>query len=287
MKHKISITYALLGFFFVAQIIGLLLVSISIEVKTTETGEKVVTYKEAAIERPDFTPETSFVSIIGAVFIGTLLALLLIKLRWLFVWKMWFFLAVMLTMYVSLGTLMPRIIAFTFALLLAVLKIFKPNIFTQNLSELLIYPGIVIIFFPMLDVFWMFMLLILISFYDMYAVWKSKHMIKMAKFQSRSKTFAGLYLPYKTEKKGKEIKTAMLGGGDVAFPMLFSGVVMSSLVNEGLSKTNAFFETMIISVFVTIALGFILVKGKPEKYYPAMPFITLGCILGYAVLLLL
>ena len=79
------------------------------------------------------------------------------------------------------------------------------------------------------------------TFYDAYSVWKSKHMIKMAKFQAKSKVFAGLLVPYKKNreesklpKKGKVsfkgVKTAILGGGDVAFPLLFIGAVMKSMM---------------------------------------------------------
>ncbi len=45
------------------------------------------------------------------------------------------------------------------------------------------YTGIAILFVPILNVFWMIILLIVISIYDAYAVWKSKHMVKMANFQ--------------------------------------------------------------------------------------------------------
>ena len=40
-------------------------------------------------------------------------------------------------------------------------------------------------------------LLVLISIYDMIAVWKSKHMITLAKFQLDTKSFAGLAMNYR------------------------------------------------------------------------------------------
>ncbi|MBS3145707.1 hypothetical protein J4414_02800 [Candidatus Woesearchaeota archaeon] len=113
--------------------------------------------------------------------------------------------------------------------------------------------------------------MILISIYDMYAVWKSKHMIKLAKFQSKLKTFAGLFIPYEKNK------AAILGGGDIAFPLLFAGVV---LLEKGL------YPSILIIVYSALALFLLFLFGKKKKFYPAMPFISLGCFLGYLVSLI-
>src|SRR3989344_5717485 len=121
------------------------------------------------------------------------------------------------------------------------------------------------------SVFSAIILLILISIYDMYAVWKSKHMIKLAKFQSKLKTFAGLFIPYEKNK------AAILGGGDIAFPLLFAGVV---LLEKGL------YPSILIIVYSALALFLLFLFGKKKKFYPAMPFISLGCFLGYLVSLI-
>ena len=125
-------------------------------------------------------------------------------------------------------------------------------------------------------------------------------MIKMARFQAKSKVFAGLLIPYKKEKskkttkkvsqkgklKFKGIKTAILGGGDIAFPLLFAGAVMKSQI-----LTNTFFiafsKTLIIPLFTSIALLLLFIKGREDRFYPALPFISAGCLVGYIVLLLI
>ena len=130
---------------------------------------------------------------------------------------------------------------------------------------------------------------LLISAYDIYAVWKSKHMVTLAKFQTSSKVFAGLSIPYKMPKKeakkktGKvvkieKIKTAILGGGDIAFPLIFAGVVM---------KQVGFLTSLIIPVFVSAALLILFIKSKKDRFYPAMPFLSFGCLVGYGFVLLL
>ena len=71
-------------------------------------------------------------------------------------------------------------------------------------------------------------------------------MIKLAKFQTEAKAFAGIALPYgmkqgkthfvklakKSEKKTKQIKAkiAILGGGDIIFPIIFAGVILKVLM---------------------------------------------------------
>ena len=87
-----------------------------------------------------------------------------------------------------------------------------------------------------MNLFAAFALMILLSIYDMYAVWTSKHMVSMAKFQTKSGVFAGVLMPYKLPsfkpraKKGVvKMKMAILGGGDLGFPLIFAGVVFKSV----------------------------------------------------------
>ena len=44
-------------------------------------------------------------------------------------------------------------------------------------------------------------ILIIISIYDIIAVWKIKHMVTLAKYQSENNLFAGAMVPYGTSKK--------------------------------------------------------------------------------------
>jgi presenilin-like A22 family membrane protease len=173
----------------------------------------------------------------------------------------------------------------------------------QNLTEVFIYGGLAAIFVPILNIFWVFMLLIAISIYDMIAVWQSKHMIKLAKFQTKSKVFAGLLMPYQMPKKEKQIKklkipksklkikkqgikTAILGGGDIGFPLIFAGVIMKDLMLTN-PELIGFLKALIIPVFTSIALLTLFLKSKKDRFYPAMPFIFVGCLIGYIMLKLL
>ncbi len=68
-------------------------------------------------------------------------------------------------------------------------------------------------------------------------------------------------------------KEAILGGGDIGFPLIFTGVAMKTLGGKAL----------VIPVFVSLALLLLLVKSEKKKFYPAMPILTLGCFIGYGI----
>ena len=184
----------------------------------------------------------------------------------------------------AFGAFFGRWVALSFALILGVWKIFKPNFWVQNLTELFVYGGLAAIFVPLFSLWSVIILLILISIYDAYAVWKSKHMIVLAKSQSKAGMFAGLVLPYqitksipqkiKTKIKTSKVRTAILGGGDLGFPLIFAGVIL---------KEFGLWQALLIPLFAMIGLAVLFWKAEEKKFYPAMPFIAAGCFLGLGV----
>ena len=287
MKHTLKITLMLVLLFFLSQVVGLAITNQYIDhEKTAETGVTAWEELPYKMERPPVEESSSFIYILIAVLLGTGLLMLLIKFKKVNLWKFWFFISVVLCLTIALKPFMRQEIALAISLVLALFKVVKPNIFVHNITEVFIYGGLAAIFVPIMNLYAVFMLLLLISGYDIYAVWKSKHMIKLAKFQTSSRVFAGLSIPYKMPKKEhkkkagrvEKIKTAILGGGDIAFPLIFAGVVM---------KSFGFLNSLIIPVFVSAALFVLLIKSKKDRFYPAMPFLTMGCLVGYGFILLL
>ena len=309
MKHNLKVTFFLILLFFTAQVIGLYLLNQSIEtVEITDSGI-IVKYEEPITGRPELEGRESFTYILGMIFFGTLLLFVLIRYRLFKVWKVWFFLAIWGALLISFSVVMPELMAVLLALILTILKIYKPNVFIHNITEVFMYGGIAILISPLFTIFWAILLLIAISIYDMIAVWKLKHMVTLAKAQADQKMFAGLLIPYSKSKiimsqnktvekeeikvsipkgfKEKEVKSAILGGGDIAFPLLFTGSIMTWLIQQGISREIAFFQSLIVSLFAGIALFFLLIKSKKDKFYPAMPFISLGCFIGLAIIYLI
>ena len=260
MKHNVQVTLVLLGLFILAQLVGLVIID--------HYNEKDLPY---GIEKPDYKPETSFIPLSVFIIIATVLALILARFKAVFLWKLWFLFAVIFGLSISFSVFFNPSLALFLAVTLALLKVYFRTAVVHNFTEIFIYGGIMSLFVPIFSVFSAVILLILISIYDMYAVWKSKHMIKLAKFQSKLKTFAGLFIPYEKNK------AAILGGGDIAFPLLFAGVV---LLEKGL------YPSILIIVYSALALFLLFLFGKKKKFYPAMPFISLGCFLGYLVSLI-
>ncbi|MBI5389344.1 hypothetical protein HZB01_03110 [Candidatus Woesearchaeota archaeon] len=314
MKHPLTATLILIVLFFLTQVTGLYILNEDMQVTQTVEirGNETVTVTtinhttDEAVPRPEVEANTSYIYIVIAVFVGTLLILLLIKtgLGWL--WKYWFFIAVAMASSFALTVFMQRAIAIALGIVVAWLKVYKNNPLTHNLSEVLIYTGIAVLFVPLMNLFSVSMLLLIIAVYDMYAVWKSKHMIDLAQFQTKSKLFAGFSVPYhlpssqakvpislkKTEKtSGQKVvsqKVAILGGGDVAFPLLFSGVVMQQLILiKHLTKIAAYATTLIVPIVVTAALLTLLIYAKKDKFYPAMPAVAIGCFIGYGIVWLI
>ena len=362
MKHTFKVTLLLALIFLVAQIVGLVITKEYISTEEYIDPETKAVVKQVVsedlpynLERPEIEESTSYIWILSAIIIGTLLLLAIIKFRkkvniivwWALViilildmastflnilkfienlelelyliirllieiillcilirlkekfdsWKLWFFLAVFSTVSIAFAAFMPQAAAIILAFMLALAKIYRPAAVLNNFTEIFIYGGLAAMFVPVINLFAAFALLFLISIYDIIAVRHTKHMVKLAKFQAKSRVFAGLLLLYGKGKgiaaEGKGIikdrekgKIAVLGGGDIGFPLLFSGAVMKELMLVN-SETIGFLKALIIPVFVTLALVYLLITGEKDKFYPAMPYLAIGCVFVYLVILLL
>ncbi len=303
MKHSIAIVVLLLGMFFITQLIGIAVINQytpKIEQVIDEQGNltNITTYNlPYGMDPPqDIKPASTLISIIIAIAIAVIFMLLLMKYRAEFFLRAWFFIVVALALGITLNAFMQKIqyaslIAILIAIPLAILKLIKRNIIVHNLTELLIYPGIAAIFVPLLNVWTVILLLILISIYDIYAVWHAGFMQKMAQYQIKKlKFFTGFFVPYLGKKeraslqeikknvkfKDKKIKVsvAILGGGDVIFPIILAGVVFNQL---------GFIQALLISIGATIALASLFYISKKGKFYPAMPFISAGCFVALGI----
>ncbi len=320
MKHTLKITILLVLIFILAQVVGLAIINQYINIgETKRTGKTVVnegTYNITGLSPPTVENESySWIYIMGAVLFGTVLVLLIVRFRKRRLWKLWFFLSVITCLTVALAPfvemIVKRIGLAQYALLITILisgilsiyKIFKPNVYVHNLTEIFIYGGLAALIVPIINTVSAVALLIAISLYDMYAVWHSKHMVTMAKFQAKSRIFAGLMINYEkqeapagqkrvevtdapvakrsTHEKGtaKKARSAILGGGDIAFPLLFSGVVMKT--------TASYISPLIVTVFAAASLLTLFMIGKSNRFYPAMPFISAGCFIGFGVVKML
>ncbi len=293
MKHTKKVTYILIAMFFLSQLIGLAVLNSYVDwEKTGEQGKMIFRDLPFHQERPKIDESSSVVWIIAAVLIGTGIALLLFRFNMHLLWKAWFFIAVWICVTFAVYAFIGEYAALFVGLFFAIFKVIKPNFYVHNAGELFVYAGIAVILVPVMNLFAGVAMLFLISFYDYWAVFKSKHMISLVKSQEKTKMFAGILIPYSLKNIGakpavKKIRSkqskrtaddkseiAMLGGGDIAFALIFAGIVF---------KYYGFFGSLPVPIFSTIAISYLLFKGQKGKFYPAMPFISIGCLIGYGL----
>ena len=268
MKHNSKIIFILLAMFLLTQFIGIYVVDHYSSVKIIDGN--VVNVDSPGLpfglevpepkENADFA--RAFTSIIFAFMIAIFLLILLSKFNAEFFLRLWFFTVVAIALGISFNVPLMNlfsdkietflfgipilwIIALSFGFFLSLIKIYKRNLLVHNLTELFIYPGIAAVFVPILNIYTIIVLLVLISIYDMWAVWHSGIMQKMAKYQiDKLKIFSGFFVPYvsrkvklklkkmkKSELKRKKVRVnvAILGGGDVVFPIIAAGVMLKTL----------------------------------------------------------
>jgi presenilin-like A22 family membrane protease len=297
MKLKLKVTLILLSMFILTQFIGLTVLTLDpLHIQTDVNGSTELTSNPslAWIEpSEEITPAIATSQIIVAFVVAFILLFLLTKFDLSYVLKIWFFLVVILALTITFIAFQPKtfkyalLVAVVVATILAFFKIFKRNILVHNLTELFIYPGIAVVFVSILNLWAIIALLILISIYDMWAVWHSGIMQKMAKYQIKKlKVFSGFLVPYMSKalkaktkkmkkselrKKGVKVNIAILGGGDIVFPIITAGVVMEFL---------GLWPAILTIIGATAGISYLFFFGKKKKFYPAMPFITAGMFIG-------
>ena len=110
------------------------------------------------------------------------------------------------------------------------------------------------------------------------------------------RVFSGFFIPYLGKKdrdlvnqakksrlknlkeKKMRVNIAILGGGDIVFPIILAGVVL---------RTLGLFDAIIISIGATLALAYLFYTSEKGKFYPAMPFISAGCFIALGLVYLL
>ncbi len=309
MKHSVKVIVILLSLFFISQLVGIAVISSYspkiVQVTTSEGVFSNITFYNLpyGTEPPqDTSPKYNLISMVIAIFIGVALVLLLMKYKVALFLRYWFLFVIIIALAIAinsffLGMNNSSLIALAIAIPLAVIKVFKRNIIVHNATEVLIYPGIAAIFSPLFNVTTMSIFLIIISAYDMYAVWHAGFMQKMAKYQiNEVRVFSGLMIPYigkkerllidKFKKLGKlsqlrkkiKINMAILGGGDIVMPIILSGVVL---------RAFGVWASLIVAIGATLALATLFYFSEKGKFYPAMPFITCGLFLALLVIYLI
>lgn len=180
---------------------------------------------------------------------------------------------------------LPDETSFTLIIVLLFWWLVWPSIFIQDLLVVFGIAGAGSFLGLGLDPSVVVLLLIIFSIYDWIAVFKTKHMIKIAREMIESQAVLALVIPpdISSFKEGfKEMrpggKFLILGGGDIVFPLLFA----ASLVPFGVLKSLivAFF-----SLLGLLASFLFFISQKRRQPIPALPPIAFFSIIGYLITL--
>jgi len=233
-------------------------------------------------------PQISFPQFILNFLLATLFILLILR----FVkfekekgtiFKILFILAVSFGGLLFLETWLPEPLSLIFVFVLIFWWLKKPSVLIQDLLIILGIAGTGSILGLSLNPLMVILLLVIFSIYDFIAVYKTKHMVRMAKAMLESRAILALVIPpnifgfrESLEKIQPGGKFLILGGGDIAFPLIFS----VSLIPSGILHS---FIVALFSLIGLFASFWFFTKQKERKPIPALPPIALFSIIGYLI----
>ena len=148
---------------------------------------------------------------------------------------------------------------------------------SQNIALVISVAGAGAVIGASFGVFPVMIFILLLSAYDFFSVFVSKHMVYLAKAITQRPTAFTAAIPCKTKKF---THTFQLGGGDLVIPLVFAVSVLNAH-----SLFNAVFA--LAGSLIALILLFLFIMKKPGIALPALPPVAAGAFIGFAVSLLL
>lgn len=172
-----------------------------------------------------------------------------------------------------------------FALIFTILFTRFRNVLTHNVGMIFGIAGIGAVFGLSISLQVGLVLLVALSFYDVFAVYVTKHMVTMARSMIESGAVFGFLIP--SEFKGflydkKEARAEVghnfmiLGSGDVGLPLVF----VTSVISTSLSAAMITGLFSLAGLFVTHLLFVNQVQRRPMAALPPIATLT---IVGYLI----
>ena len=184
------------------------------------------------------------------------------------------------------GAFMPDIPAIVLTIACIYFYYRRPKVITQNIAIGLAICGAGVILGLSITVWQVLILLAVLSVYDIIAVWKTKHMIKLFEGLAEKGVIMALIIPSKISniradlrqvKSGEEF--LLLGTGDIAFPIIFA---VSALKYSIWSSIAVILGALLGLSFI----HFFFIAKKERKPIPALPPIAVGSAIGFFISLL-
>lgn len=226
--------------------------------------------------------QISWLQIIITILIGALILLVVLKfIKHRAPYKIFFGFLFFLGTFYTLNIWLPFIFALILTIAIFIIQRQWPIIIFHNLIIVLtivwaaVYLGLVITPWQMV------LVLLVLSIYDIIAVWKTKHMIRMFKGLAERGVVFAVIIPTKIHNLFKpvpEVKPTgeflFMGTGDFALPMIFA---ISALSKSIWSAILIICGALLGIIFI----HFVFLIKKERKPLPALPPLAIGAILGW------
>lgn len=182
-----------------------------------------------------------------------------------------------------LGIYFQRDEAFIFAVGIVALKFLFPRIWTQNLAVIIGISGIAASLGMSVKPLMIAVILILLSIYDIIAVYKTRHMINLFKGMAQRGAILALIVPknfslwfgkFDIIKPNNQNEFIFLGTGDLALPLFFAVSVFP--------MGPLFYISIVIGATIGLLADHLyFINQKQKNPIPALPAIAFFSIIGY------
>ncbi|OGE77657.1 MAG: hypothetical protein A2751_00525 [Candidatus Doudnabacteria bacterium RIFCSPHIGHO2_01_FULL_46_14] len=202
-----------------------------------------------------------------------------------FSFKLFLLLIVFSGTQVILGTFIPSPLNLATAIVFTFIFSIGRSVLLHNLGIILGIGGIGAVFGLSISIEFGLLLLVVLSLYDIIAVYVTKHMVTMAKSMIESGAVFGFLIPLKFRGffYGKEEAKAgigenfmVLGSGDIALPLIFA----ASLVRVSMMSAVITAVFSLLGLFLTHV---IFLNQEKRRAMAALPPIATMTIIGYMV----
>ncbi|MEA2098131.1 MAG: presenilin family intramembrane aspartyl protease [Patescibacteria group bacterium] len=223
-------------------------------------------------------------------FIATSLMLLFLKkFKGKFLFEFFFSGAIIFGAQGPFGLFLSKLYAFLAAVLLVVFRFTHPRIWTQNIIIIIGISGIAASLGASINPVFALFILILLSVYDVIAIYKTRHMVKLFKGMASRGAVLALIIPksfslwknkFDIIKADNRKEFIFIGTGDIALPLFFA----TAAFVDGVRFSIAIIIGAIIGL---IADHLVFVTQKEKKAIPALPMIAFFSIAGYIIVSLI
>ena len=183
----------------------------------------------------------------------------------------------------TLQFFLPANAAIIIALVLIAGYLLRPYVWLHNAILVLTLPGIAAVIGASLAPLTAAAILVIMSAYDYIAVYRTKHMVKMAKAMIKGRAIFAMVFPEHLHGFFEHLDNAhpgegfmMLGTGDFIFPLIMA--ISAFSVSPAAAWTVFGF-----SLLGLLTMHLIFISQKTRRPMPALPPLAASAILGFAV----